>query len=211
LFASVQAQAAREQSSWLGVLRAKATVARRLVVLTVLSAIVALELGLHAREAFAQAPLRVGFSLAAFGALMVMLLMSSLRPIHQPALSRRSEAWLVAGPLLVAIGLSLWPTLGASGTLQESLADAWSGAKSCLLYGLAVAVPVYLVARLVDRGGWVTGVLAALGAGLAANFVLMTHCPMAGPEHMMLGHFGVIVVLLLASAAWSRFRRLGAR
>lgn len=207
MFAALRTGVARERSSVRGALGGRSTAVRTAVVLSFVGAIATYELALHGRVAFAQAPTRVAVSLGAFAALVVMVLLSSLRPMHRPALSARTERLLAGGPLLVAVGLSLWPTTGASGTLVE----AWSGATPCLMYGLAVAVPVYAVTRLVDRGAWITGLLATIGAGLAANFVLMTHCPTAGADHMLLGHSGVFVAMLLGFSAWSRVRSVSTR
>lgn len=204
VLASLQAVVEREDGTWRGALRAKPTTLRRLLVLAVPLTVVAVEFWLHASDSLQQAPLRVGVSLSAFGVSMLVALMFSLRPLHQAPMPPLAQSLLVGGPIVLALGLSLWPTA----SVQATATDALRGAIPCLMYGLAVAVPVYVVTRILDRGSRLTGLLAALAAGLSANVVLMTHCPTAGPDHMVLGHFGVIVGLLLAYAAWSRLRAL---
>jgi hypothetical protein len=202
MFAALQAQVARDDSGLVGALRAKPTSQRRLILLSALAALVLVEFGVHMRVAFHDVPVRVAVSLAVFGGLMVVMLLSSLRPMHQPALSPRAEALLVGGSVVAALGLSLWPTLHE----HRSLADAARGATGCLTYGLAAAVPVYLLARMLDRGSSATGMIAALAAGLTANFLLMSHCRMQGADHMLFGHFGVIAILMIAYTVWSRLK-----
>lgn len=202
LFEAMQAQLKREERSVLGGLRSQSTTTRRLIVIGVLAVIAAIELWLRARDAFDVAPLRVGISLAVFGVLMTTAALSSVRPLHLPALSRARELSLLAGPLAIALGLSLWPTSHA----HEPLAETFRGAAPCFVYGSLVAIPVFLIARVLDRGAWLTGIAAALAAGLFANFVLMTHCPLAGSDHMLLGHFGVLFAGLAAFSLWTRLR-----
>lgn len=201
MFASLQTQLAQEDTSLIGALRTKSSSTRRVMCFALLLAIVSVDLIRHASGALEESPMRVAVSMLVFGVLMVAMLSLSLRPIHQPALSRRAEALWVGGSVAAALLLSLWPTVHAHG----SLIDAWHGATGCLTYGLCVAVPVYVIARMFDRGSFATSLFAAVAAGLCANFVLMTHCPMAGADHMLLGHFGVIATLGLAYSVWSRF------
>lgn len=201
LLSSVTQAAAQEDASWLGLLRSRPTWLRRSLLLSLLAGVALVALSTYGASAMARAPLRVGVSLMFFGALAVALSMLSLRPWHQPALSLRAEIGWIAGSLLCAIALSLWPG-DAHGSVEELL----SGALPCFVWGVAVALLVFFVMRVIDRGAWISGVLAALAAGFCANFALMTHCPTAGPGHMMLGHLSVIVGGVAGYTLWSRLR-----
>jgi hypothetical protein len=207
LFSSITQAVAVDDASWIGLLRSRPTWLRRSLLLLLLAAIALSSWSAYGASAIALSPLRVGVSLAFFGLLMVVLSMLSLRPWHQPALSSRAEMFWVGGSLLCALGLSLWPGTDRYASLTELL----SGALPCFVWGVAVALPVFVLMRVIDRGAWITGVLAALAAGLCANFALMTHCPTAGPEHMLLGHFAVIALFVAGYGLWSglRGRRAG--
>lgn len=199
LFSSVAHAAALEDASWIGSLRSRPTWLRRSLLLSLLAGVALVALWTYGASAMAASPLRVGVSLLCFGTLAVALSMLSLRPWHQAALSLRAEASWIGGSLLCALGLSLWP-----GDAHDSLSALLLGALPCFVWGVAVALSVFFVMRVIDRGAWISGVLAALAAGLCANFALMTHCPTAGPGHMMLGHFTVIAGGVAGYLLWSR-------
>ena len=70
-------------------------------------------------------------------------------------------------------------------------------AGACMGVGLLLGVPVYALLRLVDRGNALGSLVAAAAAGVAGNFVLKAHCPIAGATHELFGHASVALVFVV--------------
>ncbi len=201
-FAQLQAVIAHDDARVLSGVRAQPTVVRRLTLLAELAALAGFELWLGGHDALHAAPLRVGVSLVVLAVVVVLAALYSTRPLRARLLSRGGEVALLLAPLAITLVLSLWPAGHVSGSLRASL----EGALPCFIYGSVVALVVFLVARALDRGAWLSSVSAALSAGLFANFALTTHCPLAGVDHMLLGHFGVLFAALATCMLWLRAR-----
>ncbi len=84
-------------------------------------------------------------------------------------------------------------------------------ALKCLGYGVAIAVPILLVAGVLDRGehrGRPRVRLAAVGAGIAGLVGLELHCPIQLQEHLMIGHAPIVLAMLVAATVLSWARRV---
>ena len=77
----------------------------------------------------------------------------------------------------------------------------------CGLVGALVALPVYLLVRLLDRGSSLSAVAAGTAAGLAGNTFLQMHCANTGTAHMALGHAMVVVWCVLGVLLARRLER----
>jgi hypothetical protein len=69
----------------------------------------------------------------------------------------------------------------------------------CFVYGLLFALPVLVLARVVDRGEHRIGraaLCAALAGGLTANLGLHLHCPITHAGHLLLGHATLVLALV---------------
>lgn len=135
------------------------------------------------------------FSLAFAGSLAV-----GLRPLHRPLAPRWVELSLVAAsPLALAI-LAWWP-LGALGTDPDDM----RAAASCFGSGLVFGLPVYVIMRLLDRGGRrAPALLAGIAAAVTSNAMLSLHCGNDAFLHVLCGHgaLGLVFVLLAAIGVW---------
>lgn len=197
--------------SWL---RSRSTPTRRLILGTF-----AVGCGLLAALTVARADLivelslRVGLELALIGGLGLLALSSSLRPHQRPALPRRLGWLLVAVAVGLPLILALLPM--ADGAPSEALVGGGASllpmAFTCFAYGVVIAVPVLLVAWVLDRGehrGRPRVRIAAVGAGLAGLFGLELHCPVQLQEHLMIGHAPVVLAVLAATLLLSWARRI---
>jgi hypothetical protein len=125
-----------------------------------------------------------------------------------PSSARAAATAAAAAALLIAAGL--FATVDAPG---KTIIPPSRAALHCLKFGVAVAVPVLLVAAFALRGLHPIGgarVAAAVGAaggalgGLALHFI----CPLGGSLHVGLGHAGsVLAAALLGALALPRFIR----
>ncbi len=144
---------------------------------------------------------RMWIAAGLFGGLAVASLGRSLRPMHRPL---PTWAGLVAAGLVAAFVMAGAPAAHTNhhasiGGVGPELLPA---AVKCLVVGLASGLPVFLLARWLDRGAHnaLSRVLLAAGAaGLAGNLVLQMSCPMTSPAHLLLGHATTGVLLLLAA------------
>ncbi|MFK7991011.1 MAG: NrsF family protein [Sandaracinaceae bacterium] len=128
----------------------------------------------------------------AVGGLAVLLGLSvhqALRPIHQP----RSR-WVHVALIGLTLGCTfLLAVLSPHQAHDESFL---SHVSPCIFYGLFMALPVYLVIRLLDRGASTGALLAACAAGLLGNLVQQLHCPRSDMGHLMASHFGLVVLFV---------------
>lgn len=202
-----------EERGLLAWLRARPTPLRISILLgTVL--VVALVVGLvSGRPDVAVYPsIRLGLELALLAGFGLIALAGSLRGHQYPEIPRKLGWGLVAGAVVIPVVLALLPMaeevhpMGLKGGGSELVPMALT----CLGYGLAIAVPVLLVAWVLDRGehrGRPRVRLAAAGAGLAGLIGLELHCPVQLHEHLMIGHAPLVVVMLLAAALLGWVRR----
>ncbi|HMI93406.1 MAG TPA: hypothetical protein VK509_18670 [Polyangiales bacterium] len=205
MYASLHAELGRERGlrAWL---RARSTVARGLMALGLVAAVSALvALGFARPDLGSFPPARMALSLAAMALLMIVGVALALRPLQRAALPAWVGPAAITGSLAVLAGLYLVSPFD----LPRAAFDAATlrPALVCMAIGLLLGVPVYGALLLLDRGGSRQALPMAMAAGLAANLELHIHCPSADPLHLMLGHFGAAVLLLLATALWVRAGR----
>lgn len=131
------------------------------------------------------------------------LVTMALRPAHRPSLSPQLQWTGIALTCLAVVGFAVMP--GTTGT--DAAPPAGMHFK-CLGFGTAVALPVFFLLRLLDRGQRYGPWLAAFGAGTLGNLALQVHCPSGDPAHRLIGHATVLV--LLAVLGFALRRRPGA-
>jgi len=197
LFREVRMGMERSDGNAVGWLRSRSTPVRRTIALSAFLAVAAFGL-LSLRPDIDSYPVpRMIASLVALAVLLILSLHHAIRPLHEPALGRGTLAALTAVALGATFVIAAVPI---SSRVDPLLHGSWiAGVVPCLMFGVLVGLPVYVVARLVDRGSVLGGVLAACAAGLTANFVLQLHCPMSAPSHDLLGHFGAAVIFVGAA------------
>lgn len=180
---------------------------------------VALVVGLFALEALffwlflvrndlaAHPPLRTALALGGSAVILVGAAWVSLRPLYLPE-ARRAKALLAAAAIALPVVLALLPELPSNRpppTMEQQVRWAYL----CFADGAVVAALVFAVARLLDRGGLGT-VAAATAGGMAGVFMLHVHCSLLYPVHLLFGHAAVPALLILAAAAYTRWRRVAA-
>ncbi|HJL16631.1 MAG TPA: hypothetical protein RMH99_13290 [Sandaracinaceae bacterium LLY-WYZ-13_1] len=136
-------------------------------------------------------------SVVGLAAMSGVAVTAALRPAHRPEGSRAVRAALGAGVVLGALGAILLLGDGTLGALERL---------RCLAIGGAAAVPIFALARLVDRTPQRGAGFAALAAGVAGALTVQVICPAPGLAHLVVSHFGVVV---LAAGALGLFARLG--
>jgi hypothetical protein len=207
LFAGLEQQLAGERGAraWL---RSRSTGARIVLSLASLALLVAVVALAWARPDLSVYP---GFRLA-LGMLVIVVLVGvqlvlALRPLSRPPLPAWVSPAAIVGAVTALVALYGLPPphLAHPASLQ---APGWqaliSRALPCLAFGLVFALASYGLLRALDRGGTDPtrrALLAAAYGGLVANLLLMLHCPVTASAHLMLGHLGVAVLLLLGVAA----------
>jgi len=134
-------------------------------------------------------------ALVSLGVLLVASLMVAVRPLHLPELPRIQVHGLAAASILATFVLAV-AVGGPAGEAHDHAASFWSQATPCMYFGLLIGVPVYGVARLVDRGAYLGSLLAAAAAGLAGNFMLQMRCPISDPMHNVAGHASVALIFV---------------
>ena len=137
-------------------------------------------------------------------ALLAASVWFGLRPLHRPPVPAWLEPAVVGAALLGAVGLAAMPLLEP---IPPAGAGDWGHALGCLYGGVLIALPVFVILRLLDRGGRVfASVLSAAAAGLGANGVLALHCANDALGHTLRGHVGVMVALVGATLLWTWVR-----
>lgn len=141
-------------------------------------------------------------------ALLGLVARTALRPLP---IERR------AARLRTALALVAWvlPCLLWLAPETSVNADDFSGeialrSLTCFAFGSALAAPSFALVWALDRGVRVPYRVWALGAGtvgLVANLILLLHCPSTNGAHLLVGHFSIGLVWLLASSSafwWAR-------
>ncbi len=205
LFAALQQQIAAERGAraWL---RARPTWLRLTLALLV-AALMPTAVGLWwARPNLSLYPTaRLAIELAILGTLATVAVLLALRPLHRPPLRAAVRLALVGIAAGAAIVLAALPEpSGLAGSFPTG--EFAHHALGCLGMGLAMAIPVLLVIRALDRGPLV-GVTALVAGGLVSDIILGLHCPIASPAHLLAGHASVVAVsALVAALLWWRRR-----
>jgi len=164
-------------------LRCRPTGQRFGMVLLALAGLMALTLARFQRPDFASYPaVRMALTFSVY----LVALALSIRELVRPLYTRgRTELFIVltgALPLLVA-------ALPAAARLED--APTIGHGHDCIPVGMLAGFVLMLIVRAFDRAPRVgTGPALLLGntAGLFANLVLMLHCPIDRPAHLMLTH-----------------------
>lgn len=142
----------------------------------------------------ARLALEVGSFLAVFALCVTVV----TRGTHLPELPRPWTHGLAAAAVLVVVAVGLLPPPHAHDPhVSRGLGELVS---YCGPGGVLMALPVYALVRLLDRGSSVGALAAVSAAGVAANTFLQVHCPITDSAHLLLGHATVGVYLLLGLA-----------
>jgi hypothetical protein len=195
MLSSVESEIDRSRSSALCWLRSRPTIVRRALMLGSTALLLAATGFGILSEAVAKAPARVAIALVAMSVLLLISMVLAVRPLHRPMPSRAVTLGMAGLTIAATFLLSALP-------VGEPIAPGGDagGAAPCMYFGLMIGVPVYALARVLDRGSELTAIMAACAAGLAGNVVLQLHCPLASPAHMLFGHFSVVVVFVAGLA-----------
>jgi len=195
MFANMKAKCDKSDQTITGFLRSRSTMARRLIVLSVFSALAFVGwfafplVDDHART------LPWTTSLVTFCVLLVVAMFMVTRPVHLPALPRWQSVCLICIALGATALAAFWPYPAAQAATHDPGGSVMAGA--CMGVGLLLGIPVYALLRLVDRGNALGSLVAAAAAGLAGNFVLKAHCSVPGTSHELLGHASVALVFVV--------------
>jgi len=146
-------------------------------------------------------------------ALLIVAIATALRPLQRPALPdwRRRLADLVPFTVLLALCFApdLLAQLRGDAIAHTEAGEALLGGRICLVAGAAAATVAFALLRALDRGT-PGSTLAAIGAGaLASSITLWALCPTTAAAHLVVAHFGAVLVFgagALAVGAWLRRR-----
>ena len=148
------------------------------------------------REDMAHYPLaRLALELGTLVAVFSLCLAVATRGAHLPELPRHWTYGLAGAAVLVVAAVGLLPPAHSHDPyVSQGLGELVS---RCGLVGVVLALPVYALIRLLDRGSSLGALAAASAAGLVANTFLQAHCAITAQAHLLLGHAMVGVWLLL--------------
>jgi phage shock protein PspC (stress-responsive transcriptional regulator) len=195
MFADVKSRCEKSDRTLGGFLRSRSTMVRRLFVLSIFAGLGVAGWFLFPLISEEGRTMPWTASLAAFVILLLLAMFMVTRPVHLPALPRWQSVCLVCLAVGATVVAAFWPIPAA---MAASTHDHRSGfmAGVCMGVGLLLGIPVYALLRLVDRGNALGNLVAAAAAGVAGNFVLKAHCPIAGTSHELLGHASVAVIFV---------------
>ncbi|MEZ4287065.1 MAG: NrsF family protein [Polyangiales bacterium] len=129
-----------------------------------------------------------------------------LRPVYRPEISVRRIGWLAACSMVAVIAFAFY-------TAHSNALESFNPQSTiaCFGFGIAMAVPIFAVLRLVDRGTPLGNVLGAVASGVAAILLLQLHCPLASRDHLLFGHGSVLAAFLVVvlGLRWLRIRKKG--
>ncbi|MHC4473339.1 MAG: hypothetical protein ACYS99_20530 [Planctomycetota bacterium] len=168
-------------------------------------------------DAPAYPAVRMTVVLAAFSGSALAAGIFVLRPLHLPRPTGRVLPGFIGGGILLAVVFGLLPAAHAlteahPESFEGTGADFWPRAIGCLIYGTVMGLPVLGFLWLLGRGGKArsTTVLVGLTAtALAGNVALQLHCPLVSQVHLLVGHAGVPVALVLIGLPFALRRRTG--
>ncbi|MGF1467941.1 MAG: NrsF family protein [Sandaracinaceae bacterium] len=186
-------QAEKSRAFWF---RSRPTWMRRLLAAAVAGVIFLVASMLVLREDLASYPtLRMVLVLSSMAVLLGLAIHQALRPLHRPPLPNLTRAVIIGATLTATCALALLPPPHPVPPVDRGTLVLH--AMPCLMYGLLLGLPVYLALRVMSRGRNGAGsLLAACAAGLLGNASLQMHCPNNHPEHLLVGHFGVVVAFV---------------
>jgi hypothetical protein len=200
LFEQISARMADERGLR-AFLRSRSTLTRISIAAGTISGVVLLVLSAFLRPDIAVYPqTRMAIVLLLIGALLALSLGLSLRPMQLPALPSWATPSFALASMLSLLGLHSLPAAHlshpASLVYGAGLGAQLLRATPCVMIGLWVGVPTYALLAALDRGGNSRSLAHAVTAALVASFLLQLCCPVTAPAHMLIGHFGVALLLL---------------
>lgn len=207
-FGGIRAAIADERTL-AGWLRSRTSVERVGLLLLVVLGVVAIQLVARRRVDFALYPtVPLLVVIATFSLLIGLAVAACLRPLQETPLSPWAQRGLLAAGVLMPVLLYAGEPVHTAhpASLAGAGSDLLARAGQCFVYGLVLALPVLVLARLLDRTQHriVSGALfAALSGGLTANLALHLHCPITHAGHLLLGHASLIAVLVVLYALWA--------
>lgn len=152
---------------------------------------------------------RLGLELCVLGLIAIASVVVGLRPYFKTnaplALTVGVAAIAVLTPV---VSIALGPAHTAHDASLAGVGHALlPRAFGCLMYGLVFALPVGLVAWLVDRGPAARSAVPFAGAAtIGANLALWLHCPITHGSHIALGHVPLGFCLFAAALLVWRYR-----
>jgi hypothetical protein len=149
---------------------------------------------------------------AGLGALLLVSVRLSLRPLHRPPPPAPAVLSVLALSVAAAAGFSLLP---AAHVLLPHTSPApelglWQHVRPCLAFGFALGLPLFAALRFFDRGVRLGAWPAAAALGLLGNLALQLHCPITEPSHLLLGHATVGLLAAVLLLPWLGARRAAA-
>ena len=118
----------------------------------------------------------------------------ALRPAYLPQPAKWAEYSILFLSILGIILLCILPALNP----MPDEPGHWLHAFGCMYSGLVMGIPVFLLIRLFDRGGYRgSDVYAALAAGLYVNTALSLHCGMDNMWHYLSGHLPAALIFVV--------------
>jgi hypothetical protein len=196
MFESVEERVSATRGNPLHWLRSRSTLLRRVLALGSFFVIFAVIGGVMPAGDWAKlATAEIVLALISLFVLLVASLMVAMRPLHQPELPKSRLLGLAIGSVLATFVLAV-TVHGPSGDAHAHAGSLISGATPCMYFGLLVGIPVYGMARLLDRGTYLGPLLAAAAAGLTGNFMLQMRCPISDPLHNVVGHASVALIFV---------------
>jgi hypothetical protein len=137
--------------------------------------------------------------------LLGLLAHSALRPLPIERRAARLRASLAVVAWCLPCVLWFAPEARASAD-ELSGGFAWHSL-ACFAYGSALAAPSFALLWALDRDARVSYRVWALAAGMVAllgNLILMLHCSITSPAHLLAGHFsiGLVWFAAVSTAKW---------
>ncbi|MEM7434065.1 MAG: hypothetical protein AAF436_02865 [Myxococcota bacterium] len=195
MYAAMRSECEQSDKSVRGFLRGRSTLARRLILLVVFTALGVVAL---INLPMVDESMRDGSWMMTLFAFVVLLLVSMMvvtRPVHRPEPSRWAIVCLVGVAVGATVLAAFWPSSSAHAATHQHASGLMAGI--CMGVGVLLGVPVYAALRLVDRGNAFGSLVAAAAAGLAGNLILKAHCAIDTTGHVLLGHASVAVLFVV--------------
>ncbi len=139
--------------------------------------------------------------------LLGVVLHGALRPL--PVERRAARLRTILAMVAWCLPLVLWLAPEAHATTGELPGGFALKSLTCFSYGSALAAPSFALLWALDRGIHVPFRVWALGAGvvsIVANLILVLHCSLTNPAHVLAGHLSIGLVWFVAvcTSAWVR-------
>jgi hypothetical protein len=122
-----------------------------------------------------------------------------------PGRALRNRALLLAAVIGLALPLVIYRVTTDTFTVGPRSWSEWRFGMACFRTSVLAAVPVLLASAFLTRRAFpmrpiAAGILWGLGCGLIADAGLRLYCEFTTLPHMVLEHFGAVVVSMLAGS-----------